>query len=63
MSFDEDPPPESRLGPAPAPLDLGRLEMDARAAAAKHVARLLQVRLSGSRVTCFQDLCFSLIGG
>ncbi|KAK7091651.1 exocyst complex component 3-like [Littorina saxatilis] len=42
MSFDEDPPPESRLGPAPAPLDLGRLEMDARAAAAKHVARLLQ---------------------
>ena len=43
MSFDEEPPPESRLGPAPAPLDLGRLEVDARAAAAKHVASLLQV--------------------
>ncbi|KAK7487302.1 hypothetical protein BaRGS_00021391 [Batillaria attramentaria] len=42
MSFDEDPPPENRLGPAPAPLDLGRLEMDARTAAAKHVASLLQ---------------------
>lgn len=42
MSFDEDPPPESRLGPAPAPLDLGRLEMEARTAAAKHVASLLQ---------------------
>jgi hypothetical protein len=43
MSFDEEPSPEYRLGPAPAPLDLGRLEMDARAAATKHVASLLQV--------------------
>ena len=44
MSFSDEPPPESRLGPAPAPLDLGRLEIDARTDAAKHVARLLQVR-------------------
>ena len=44
MSFAEEPPPESRLGPAPAPLDLGRLEIDARTAAAKHVASLLQVK-------------------
>ncbi|XP_041361118.1 exocyst complex component 3-like [Gigantopelta aegis] len=29
-------------GPAPAPLDLGRLEVEAKAAAAKHVANLLQ---------------------
>lgn len=43
MSFDEEPPPDARLGPAPAPLDLGRLEVEARAAAAKHVASLLQV--------------------
>ncbi|PVD32690.1 hypothetical protein C0Q70_08135 [Pomacea canaliculata] len=42
MSFDEEPPPDARLGPAPAPLDLGRLEVEARAAAAKHVASLLQ---------------------
>lgn len=42
MSFDEDPPPDIKLGPAPAPLDLGRLEVDAQAAAAKHVASILQ---------------------
>ncbi|KAL8558497.1 hypothetical protein ACOMHN_059238 [Nucella lapillus] len=41
MSFDEDSP-DTKLGPAPAPLDLGRLEVDARAAAAKHVASILQ---------------------
>ena len=49
MSFAEEPPPESRLGPAPAPLDLGRLEIDARTAAAKHVASLLQVKKKGKK--------------
>ncbi|ESO86075.1 hypothetical protein LOTGIDRAFT_235649 [Lottia gigantea] len=34
--------PDDEHGPAPAPLDLGRLESEARAAAAKHVANLLQ---------------------
>ncbi|KAK6167587.1 hypothetical protein SNE40_021578 [Patella caerulea] len=34
--------PDDDHGPAPAPLDLGRLEAEARTAAAKHVANLLQ---------------------
>ena len=59
MSFAEEPPPESRLGPAPAPLDLGRLEIDARTAAAKHVASLLQVKKKKKRVCC-SYLCIIL---
>lgn len=42
-SIDDDEDPEHSQGPAPAPLDLGRLEVEARQAAAKHVASLLQV--------------------
>ena len=57
MSFAEEPPPESRLGPAPAPLDLGRLEIDARTAAAKHVASLLQVK---KKMVCCSYLCIIL---
>ncbi|BFZ21284.1 hypothetical protein BsWGS_24323 [Bradybaena similaris] len=41
-SFDHDEDPEHSQGPAPAPLDLGRLEVEAKQAAAKHVASLLQ---------------------
>uniref|UniRef100_A0A2C9M3Y4 Exocyst complex component 3 n=1 Tax=Biomphalaria glabrata TaxID=6526 RepID=A0A2C9M3Y4_BIOGL len=41
-SIDDDEDPEHSQGPAPAPLDLGRLEVEARQAAAKHVASLLQ---------------------
>ncbi|CAL1537794.1 unnamed protein product [Lymnaea stagnalis] len=41
-SIDDDEDPEHSQGPAPAPLDLGRLEVEAKLAAAKHVASLLQ---------------------
>ena len=61
MSFAEEPPLESRLGPAPAPLDLGRLEIDARTAAAKHVASLLQVKKKRKkRRVCCSYLCIIL---
>ena len=41
--MDDEEDPEHSQGPAPAPLDLGRLEVEAKLAAAKHVASLLQV--------------------
>lgn len=40
--MDDEEDPEHSQGPAPAPLDLGRLEVEAKLAAAKHVASLLQ---------------------
>ena len=42
-AVEEEVDPEHSQGPAPAPLDLGRLEVEARTAAAKHVQSLLQV--------------------
>ncbi|XP_012937446.1 exocyst complex component 3 [Aplysia californica] len=41
-SMEDEEDPEHSQGPAPAPLDLGRLEVEAKQAAAKHVASLLQ---------------------
>jgi exocyst complex component 3 len=41
-SFDDVEEDEHSQGPAPAPLDLGRLEVEAKQAATKHVASLLQ---------------------
>jgi len=41
-NMDDEEDPEHSQGPAPAPLDLGRLEVEAKLAAAKHVASLLQ---------------------
>ena len=46
---------EIQMAVSPAPLDLGRLELDAHSAAAKHVANLLSV--SGVMLPCIWLLC------
>ena len=42
-NMDDEDDPQHSQGPAPAPLNLGRLEVEAKQAAAKLVASLLQV--------------------